>query len=69
MALVEPSITMKTRLLEQRELGAIHHEVPIPPFWANLPSHPFLCDLLLFECGKSNELIMQGEQGNHDMVG
>jgi len=59
---------MKARPLEQRELGAIHHEVPIHPLWTNLLSHPFLCALLLFGCGKMDELVVQGEQGNHDTV-
>src|ERR1700682_5070755 len=59
---------MKARPLEQLELGAIHREVAIPPLWTNLTSHPILRVLLLFGRGKVDELIVQGEQGNHDTV-
>ena len=65
---VKPSIIIKVRLLEQCKLGAIHHEVPIPPLSTNIPSHPFLCTLLLFECGKMDEFVMQGKQSNHDTI-
>jgi hypothetical protein len=56
--LVEPSITMKARPLEQWEFCSIDHEIPVSPLRAYLLSDPCLRSFLLLSCRKVDIFIV-----------
>lgn len=59
---------MKAGALIEWELGPINDQKTIPPFFTGLHCNELLHLLLVIGTGKMYGLIMEGEEGNNDMV-
>ena len=66
--LIIPCITMKAGALIEWELSPVDSQKTILPFFAGLHCNELLCLFLIVGTRKMYSLIMEGKEGNDNMV-